>query len=130
DGIATAAGIGLGAALTFMVVDVIALQPLGTWTNRWHEIGGHSNWWYHPTWWMVGCYLSWMGGWIVANQARKGEPSIARGVILVSVLTVVAGALAVVVGFPGAGWNVGTFAVAVLPALALGTVSGLFGARG
>jgi hypothetical protein len=30
---------------------------------------------------------------------------------------------------PGAGWNLGTFGVAVLPALAIGTVLSAFGKR-
>ncbi|MCA9767440.1 MAG: hypothetical protein KC485_01275 [Gemmatimonadetes bacterium] len=131
EGIAGAAGIGLGAALAFLVLDVVLLQPLGTWTNRWYEVGGHSNWWYHPVWWMVGSYLSWLGAYILSNQAaRRGEPSLGGAIGLVAVLTVILGAAAAVLHFPGAGWNVPTFAVAVMPALALGTVvSGLGGAR-
>lgn len=131
EGIAGAAGIGLGAALTFLVIDVILLQPLGTYTNRWHEVGGGSNWWYHPTWWMVGCYLSWMGGWILANQAnRNGSTSVGGGIVLVAVCTAIFGAAAAAVHFPLAGWNVPTFAVAVIPALALSTlISGRGAAR-
>ena len=71
EGIAGAAGIGLGATVTFLILDVTVLQPLHTYTNRWHEVGGGSNWWYHPVWWMVGTYLSWMGAWILANQTNK-----------------------------------------------------------
>ncbi len=129
EGIAGAAGIGLGAALAFMLVDVAVLQPLGTYTNRWHEIGGGSNWWYHPTWWMVGCFISWMGAWILANQANKnGQSSIGGAIGLVAVLTAVVGAAAAALHFPGASFNVPTFAVAVLPALALGTWISSFGA--
>ncbi len=122
EGISGAAAIGLGATVMFLILDVAILQPLGTYTNRWREIGGHSNWWYHPVWWMVGCYLAWMGAFIMANQAAKrGTASIGGLLGLVVVLTAACGAIAAVVGFPGAGWNVPTFAVAVLPALALGT---------
>lgn len=122
EGISGAAGIGLGATVMFLILDVTILQPIGTYTNRWHEVGGHSNWWYHPVWWMVGCYLSWMGAFIMANQAQKrGTVSVVGLLGLVAVLAAVCGALAAVTGFPGAGWNVPTFAVAVLPALALGT---------
>ena len=129
DGIAAAAGIGLGAAFAFLVIDVVALQPLGTYTNRWHEVGGHSNWWYHPVWWMVGCYASWMGAWILANQTRKsGAPSWIGAVVMVLALTAVIGAIAAVVGFPGAAWGVGTFSVAIMPALALGVLISGFGA--
>ncbi len=120
DGISAAAGIGLGAALVFMVIDPLLLQPLGMYTNRWHEVGGGSNWWYHPVWWMLSAYLAWMGAWTVANHARRNA-SVAAAAIMVVVLTVVIGAIAAVVHFPGAGWNVPTFAVATLPALALAT---------
>ena len=127
EGIAGAAGIGLGAALAFLVLDVAVLQPLGTYTNRWYEVGGHSNWWYHPVWWMVGSYLSWMGAFVLANQtARRGSPSVAGAVLLIVVLTVVLAAAAATLGFPGAGWTVPTFGVAILPALALAAlVSGM-----
>ncbi len=132
EGIAGAAGIGLGATITFLVLDVILLQPLHTYTNRWHEVGGGSNWWYHPVWWMVGTYLSWMGAWILANQTNKhGAPSIAGAIGLIALFTAGFGALAAAIGFPLAGWNVPTFGVAVLPALALGAVvSGLGAKRG
>lgn len=129
DGIAAAAGVGLGAALVYMTIDVILLQRIGTYTNRWWEIGGMSNWWYHPVWWMVSCYLSWLGAWIFANQLRaRGNSSLAGAVLLVAAFAVALGALAAVLGFPGASWNVGTFAVAVLPALALATLTSGFAA--
>lgn len=130
EGISGAAGIGLGATVMYLILDVTILQPLGTYTNRWHEIGGHSNWWYHPVWWMVGCYLSWLGAFIMANQAaKKGAPSVVGTLGLVAVLTIACGAIAAVTGFPGAGWNVPTFAIAVLPALALGTWASSLGAK-
>lgn len=123
EGIAGAAGIGLWAAIVFLVVDVILFQPLGLWTNRWLQIGGGSNWWYHPVWWMVGTYLTWMGAWVLSNQAaRTGSPSplgLVGGTIVLSLVVL---AIAVVIGFPLAGWNLGSFAVAVLPALALLTL--------
>jgi len=137
EGIAGAAGIGLGAAGVFLVLDILFLQgdilhglTPSLYTNRWREIGGGSNWWYHPVWWMVGTYLPWMGGWILANQTRKsGAPSLPGLAILLSICTVVFGVIAVVVGFPGAGWNVPTFGVAVLPGLALATTISVLGAR-
>ena len=70
EGIAGAAGIGLGAAFVFLLVDVVLLQHIGTYTNRWWQIGG-SNWWYHPVWWMAGTFLPWLGAWILANQAAR-----------------------------------------------------------
>ena len=137
EGIAGAAGIGLGAAGVFLVLDLIFLQgdifhglTPSLYTNRWREIGGGSNWWYHPVWWMVGTYLPWLGGWILANQTRKsGAPSLPGLAILLGICTVVCGVIAVLVGFPGAGWNVPTFGVAVLPGLALATTISVLGAR-
>lgn len=130
EGIAGAAGIGLGATAAYLLLDVAILQPLHTYTNRWYEVGGGSNWWYHPVWWMVGTYLSWMGGWILANQTNKnGAPSLGGAIGLVAVLTAICGALAAAVHFPLAGWNVPTFAVAVLPALAIGTLISGLGAK-
>jgi hypothetical protein len=35
EGIAGAAGIGLGAAGLFLLIDVVLLQNIGTYTNRW-----------------------------------------------------------------------------------------------
>ena len=130
EGIAGAAGIGLGAAGVFLLLDVMLLQNIGTYTNRWYEIGGGSNWWYHPVWWMVGTFLPWMGAWILANQtARDGRPAIRNALITAFVLTLVVGILAVVIGFPGAHWSLGTFAVAFLPGLALATIVSAFGKR-
>src|SRR6476619_2597951 len=72
EGIAGAAGIGLAATGVFLLVDIILLQNIGTYTNRWYQIGGGSNWWYHPVWWMAGTFVPWMGAWILANQTVKG----------------------------------------------------------
>lgn len=130
EGIAGAAGIGLAAAWVFLLIDVSLFQPFGLWTNRWREIGGGSNWWYHPVWWMVGTYLPWLGAWILANQTAKGGAPSPAGLTITSLsFTVVCAALAVVSGFPGAGWNLGTFGVAFLPGLALATVVSVLGAH-
>jgi hypothetical protein len=120
EGIAGAAGIGLAATVVFLLVDVALLQPLGVYTNRWREIGGGSNWWYHPVWWMVGTFLPWMGALIVANRAGRGRSDSVGGVMGVAVVaSLVIAAIAVVMGFPGAGWNLSTFGVAFLPGLAV-----------
>ncbi len=130
EGIAGAAGIGLCAAVVYMLIDVALLQPLGVYTNRWQEIGGGSNWWYHPVWWMVGTFLPWMGAWVLAIQAGKsGAPN---PVGLVGGTFVLAGlvmAAAVALKVPGATFGLGTFAVAVLPAVALLVAGTLLGAR-
>ena len=131
EGIAGAAGIGLVAAVTYMAVDVVLLQRIGTYTNRWRAIGGGSNWWYHPVWWMAGTYLPWMGAFILSNQAARGGASVGKAAGLVAALTVVFAMLAVLLHVPHAGWTLGTFAVAVLPALATATaITGLGSRRG
>lgn len=130
EGIAGAAGIGLGATAVFLLLDVMLLQNIGTYTNRWQEIGGGSNWWYHPVWWMVGTFLPWLGAWILANQVdRKGRPDVVTGLITVFGLAALVGLLAVLLGFPGARWSVGTFAIAFLPALVLATIASGIGNR-
>jgi hypothetical protein len=130
EGIAGAAGIGLGASAVFLLLDVMLLQNIGTYTNRWYEIGGGSNWWYHPVWWMVGTFLPWMGAWILANQTlRNGRPNAAGGLITALILAVIVAVAAVLLGFPGAHWTLGTFAVAFLPGLVLATIISGFGKR-
>jgi hypothetical protein len=130
EGLAGAAGVGLGAAGVFLLIDVILLQNIGTYTARWYDVGGGSNWWYHPVWWMVGTFLPWMGAWILANQtARRGSPSAVNGFVIAVVLSVVTAVLAVLLGFPGARWTLGTFAVAFLPGLVLATAVSAIGER-
>ena len=130
EGIAGAAGIGFGAAITFLVLDVTLFQPLGLYTNRWLEIGGGVNWWYHPVWWMVGTYLPLMGAWVQANQTSKtGQPSLLALVLGTFVLALLALGIAILIGFPGAAWGLGGFAVAVLPALLFFTIITGLGAR-
>ena len=129
EGIAGAAGIGLGAAFVFLLVDVVLLQNIGTYTNRWWQIGG-SNWWYHPVWWMVGTLMPWLGAWILANQLeRNGRVSAVAALGTAFLFAAVAAVVAVLVRFPGAGWNLPTFGVAFLPGLALATAFSLLGSR-
>lgn len=131
EGIAGAAGIGLAAAGIYLLVDVALLQPIGTYTNRWREIGGFSNWWYHPVWWMVGTYLPWMGAWTLAHQADRGQhPSLVAMMTGALACTAVVGVAAVLVHFPGAGWSLPTFGVAFLPGLGLATLLSGMGRRG
>jgi hypothetical protein len=129
EGIAGAAGIGLGASVVFLLVDVVLLQHIGTYTNRWWQIGG-SNWWYHPIWWMAGTFLPWLGAWILANQAeRNGRISGPAAFGTAAGFAVVVAIAAILIGFPGAGWNVSTFGVAFLPGLALATALSALGTR-
>ena len=130
EGIAGAAGIGLGAAVVFLLFDVSLLQPLHMYTFRWRAIGGGSNWWYNPVWWMAGTYLAWMGAFIQANQVeRRGEASVAGVVLLTVILSAIFGVAAIALHVPGAAWSIPTFGVAVLPALAAGSIATSFGAR-
>lgn len=129
EGIAGAAGIGLMGTVVFLVLDVALLQTTGIYTNRWHAIGGGSNWWYHPVWWMVGTFLPWMGAQILASQARRGTVSIGRGFVTALALSVVCWVVAVLVHFPGAGWNLGSFGVAYLPGVTLAALLGALGGR-
>jgi len=130
EGIAGAAGIGLGAAGVFLLLDVMLLQNIGTYSHRWLDIGGGSNWWYHPVWWMVGTFIPWMGAWTLANQTvHRGRPNVGAALVTLLVLTIVVAVLAIVVKFPGAHWTLGTFAVALLPALVLGTIVSALGKR-
>ena len=129
EGIAGAAGIGLAGTVAFLIIDVTLLQNIGTYTNRWRAIGGGSNWWYHPVWWMVGTYLPWLGAFMIANQAARGGVSVSRAAGLVAVLSLLFGALAVVLHVPHAEWSVPTFGVAILPALAAATAITGLGSR-
>lgn len=130
EGVAGAAGIGLAATVVFLLIDVALLQPLGIYTNRWREVGGGSNWWYHPVWWMVGTFLPWMGAFILANRAARGRSVSLAGVMVPALMLAVACAvIAILVGFPRANWSLSTFGIAFLPGLALAAVMSGLGAR-
>ncbi len=130
EGIAGAAGIGLSGAVVFLLIDVTILQNIGTYSNRWLALGGGSNWWYHPVWWMVGTFIPWMGAWLLANRAvRTGQPSAPAAFGTAVACTIIAAVVAVVAGVPGAGWNLGTFGVAFLPGIALATAVSALGSR-
>lgn len=130
EGIAGAAGIGLAATVVFLIIDSALLQPLGLYTNRWREVGGGSNWWYHPVWWMVGTFLPWMGALILANRAARGRSVSMAGVMVPALaLTAVCAVIAVLAGFPRANWSLSTFGIAFLPGLALAAALSAVGAR-
>jgi hypothetical protein len=79
---------------------------------------------------MVGTFMPWMGAWILANQLTgKGSaaPALAFGGALAC--AVVLAVIAVIIHFPGAGWNLPTVGVAYLPGLALATVFSVLGAK-
>lgn len=130
EGIAGAAGIGLGATVVFMLVDVALLQPAGIYTNRWAEIGGFSNWWYHPVWWMLGTYLPWFGALTLTSRAVRGKSVSIPGVMIPAVIcALVLAIIAVFIRFPGARWSLGTFGVAFIPGLALAEFFTVLGRR-
>lgn len=130
EGIAGAAGIGLAATGVFLLVDVTLLQNIGTYSNRWYEIGGGSNWWYHPVWWMVGTLLPWLGAWVLANQTvRAGRSSPLTGFLMALASAALLAVAAVLIDFPGARWSLATFGVAFLPGLVLATALSAMGKR-
>jgi hypothetical protein len=130
EGIAGAAGIGLGATVVFMLVDVALLQPAGIYTNRWAEIGGFSNWWYHPVWWMLGTFLPWFGAMTLASRAVRGKSVSIPGVMIPAVACAIALAIiAVIIRFPGARWTLATFGIAFIPGLALAELFTMLGRR-
>jgi hypothetical protein len=130
EGIAGAAGIGLAATWVFLVFDVTIFQNIGLYSNRWLEIGGGSNWWYHPVFWMVGCFLPWLGAWqLAAHKVSGGQPSPVKVAVISLVFTAICGVAAVLLHIPHAGWNLGTFGVAYLPGLTLATLVTVLGAR-
>jgi hypothetical protein len=114
----------------YLLIDVTVLQNIGTYGHRWLELGGGSNWWYHPIWWMVGTFLPWLGAWMLANQLGKGS-AVSPGAAFVLALGcgIAFAVVATVAHFPGAGWTLATFGVAFLPGLALATVLSGLGAR-
>lgn len=130
EGIAGAAGIGLTATWVIVPINAFILEPFNFYTNRWYQVGGWSNWWYLPVWWMVGTFASWMGGWILANRAnRTGTMSVPFGMALVTIVAFVIGAVATFLHFPGAGWHAPTFAIALIPALAVSCALSAIGRR-
>jgi hypothetical protein len=130
EGIAGAATIGFGATVVFMLVDVIFFQTFHLYTHRWLAIGGGANWWYHPVWWMAGTFMPWLGAWMLANQSARGGAASAAGVLTATFAAAVTVAVAAILaGFPGAQWGIGTFGVAYLPGLALATTISILRTR-
>jgi len=122
EGIAGAAGMGLGGALLFTVVDIALLRPLQVYPWTWDAVGGGSTWWYFPIWWMLATFLAWMGGVLTAaapedsGLARTAAPALIGGIVLAIVLKF-AGFAATLPVLVGAGFAV-ALPVLVIVALA------------
>src|SRR3989442_10876628 len=77
EGIAGAAAVGLWGTIVFTAIDIVVLRPANhfftiyPWT--WDAVGGLSTWWYLPIWWMLGTFVAWMGGMLIAGRAARGE---------------------------------------------------------
>ena len=132
EGIAGAAGIGLGAAVVYLLhrrrrcCRTSARTGTAGWSSAAAATGGitRSGGWSAPS-----CRGS--GAWMLANQLVKGQRRVARrGVRPGARLRCRASpSSATVAHFPGAAWNLGTFGVAFLPGLALATVLSGLGAK-
>jgi len=84
--------------VTFTILDIAILRPLGVYHWTWDAIGGGSGFWYISVWWMGGTFLSWMGAWVYAIETARGSPPVARlaaaSVVLALVLFVVVSGVA------------------------------------
>jgi hypothetical protein len=71
-----------------------------------------------------------MGAFILANQeARNGRISAGAAFGTAVGFAIVVAIIAVLIGFPGARWNLPTFGLAFLPGLALATALSSLGTR-
>ncbi len=125
DGIAGAAATGLVGTLVFSVADVTLRQilPFKPYPWTWLAVGGGSNWWWLPLWWMLGTFAAWMGAYVTAGQAARGEPTLTRcaapvmaGALIVGTVARLAGAVFPLPVQAGAAFTVSLagFAVAAL----------------
>src|SRR5229473_3749733 len=97
EGIAGAAALGLVATVVFSAIDIVLLRPFKAYPWTWDAIGGGSTWWYLPIWWMLGTFVSWMGGILTAGRNARGPASLAQiatPVVLGAVVIAAAGKLA------------------------------------
>lgn len=124
DGIAAAAAMGLVGTVTFMAIDIVLLRPFKAYPWTWDALGGNSTWWYLPIWWMLGTFLAWTGGIVMAGHAARSEPTLVRVAAPALVATLVAVTVARLAGLPvilpvaaGAGFII-TLAVLAVVALA------------
>ncbi|HYK10749.1 MAG TPA: hypothetical protein VEV39_08115 [Gemmatimonadales bacterium] len=99
EGIAGAAGVGLFATVVFSAIDIIVLRPIHAYPWTWDAIGGNSTWWYLPTWWQLGTFISWQGAMLTAGRNSKGPSTLAALALPLVVGAVVIGEVAHLMGF-------------------------------
>ncbi|HTR19609.1 MAG TPA: hypothetical protein VMH88_02040 [Gemmatimonadales bacterium] len=100
EGVAGAAAIGLWGTVVFSAFDIVLLRPFKAFPWTWDAIGGNSTWWYLPIWWMLGTYLAWMGGMLVAGRNARQRTSFVQIAAPVVIGALVVGILARVLGCP------------------------------
>jgi hypothetical protein len=121
DGIAAGAALGLWSTVVFAVLDLAILRPFHAYPWTWDAVGGGTTWWYLPMWWILGTYLSWMGGIVTAARSARGDigllrlalPAIIGGLVLAVVLRA-AGKDVALAAAAGAGFVVTLTATAIL----------------
>ncbi len=118
DSIAWASLVGLLGALSFTVLDVVLLRPIGVYHWTWDEIGGGSGFWYLPVWWMGSATLAWLGAWIYSRSAPFDQQQTASLVGKTTAITVVCFIGIAVLGF---GFNAAALALAFTAALVVHT---------
>jgi len=77
------------------------LRQLHAFPWTWDDIGGGSNWWYLPIWWMLGTFLAWMGGLHTATRAARGRTSFSSLAAPVVIGALVLAGIATVLHVPG-----------------------------
>jgi hypothetical protein len=100
EGVAGAAAVGLWGTVVFSAFDIIFLRNFHAFPWTWDAIGGGSTWWYLPIWWMLGTYLAWMGGMLVAGRNARHPTSLLQLAVPVVIGALVIGILARVLGCP------------------------------
>lgn len=76
--------------VTFTILDIAMLRPLGMYHWTWDAIGGGSGFWYISIWWMGGTFLSWMGAWAYAlESSRRTVPIMAVGTAIAAIVVYV-----------------------------------------
>lgn len=99
EGIAGAAGVGLFSTVVFSAIDIIILRNVHAYPWTWDAIGGNSTWWYLPTWWQLGTFVSWMGAMLTAGRNSKHAASMTSLAVPLVVGAVVIGEIAHLMGF-------------------------------